>query len=183
MSQRAVIHSPPSRATSILGLLVLVLYACGPGGHGAMGSEHVGLRGGVLFTEWKLMRDASDRELGVFHVLMVVPGLQRGGPYFSSSSGGTHGRSMLRVSFRLADAGSIGFELEVEENRWLRAGGREFDLAKGNLIVCVLSKTGDAQLTQLPESLTERADASARLRAFLDQLGPDHPAQSLSLVD
>ncbi len=156
------------------------------GGHGSSGSEHVGLRNGVLFTEWYLERDSSgnDVESEVFHVLMVVPDLHRdgGGPH-SSTSGETPELSTFQASFQLAGGGAIEFELEVEERRWLKAAGQDFDLRAGNLIVCVLSEAEAPQLTQLPESLPERRDAAKRLKAFQDQLEPEHPVQTVALYE
>ncbi len=185
MNQRTVLRSLPFGVT-ILGLLVLTLSACWLGGGGASGSEHVSLRNGVLFTEWVLERAASGAEVesGVFHVLVIAPDLHQpgAGPH-GSSSGGTPELSTFEVDFQLADGGEIKFAFEVEDGRWLKAAGQEFDLLQGNLVVCVLSRTEDPQVTQLSEPLPERADAATRLEAFQDQLDPDHPAQAVALYE
>ncbi len=165
-----------------LGLLMLALSACEPGGQVVSGSEHVGLRNGVLLTEWNQESGPAGGRGEFYHVLIVAPWLhhENAGPHFSFS-GRTEELKTLEVSFKLPDARSIGFEAEVVDHRRFRAASEEFDLRDGNLIVCVLSEAGDAELTQLPESLREKGDAATRLKAFHDQLEPDHPARAVSL--
>ncbi len=167
------------RLRPVLGLLMLTLSACGPPHQMTTGSEHVGLRNGLLLTEWN--QDSAPAG-EVYHVLIVATDLHQGnvGPH-SSSSGGTAELRTLEVSFELPGARTIGLEAEVAAYRRFRAAGREFDLRDGNLIVCVLSETGDAELTQLPESLREKGDVATRLKAFHDQLEPDHPARAAAL--
>ncbi len=170
------------RLGRVLGLLMLTLSACEPPLHLASGSEHVGLRNGLLLTEWSQESGPADGD-DVYHLLIVAPGMhQRNAGPHSSSSGGTEELRTLEVSFSLPEARSLEFKAEVTGYRRLRAAGKEFDLRDGNLILCVLSEQGEAELTQLPESLREKGNAATRLKAFHDQLEPDHPARAAYLT-
>ncbi len=174
-------------AIGLPGLFALGLLACVPGSPVTSGSESTRLSHGLLFSAWP----EEGPSIGggeMFHLLIVVPSLPEGRSTGVSSSGVPSGLKKFEFSFDPYGDGhgpappAIVFGLEMVESKLIRAGGREFDLLDGNLIVAVLSETGAAQVDQLPDRIPERTGASALLKAFQEELEPDHPVQQVTII-
>ncbi len=127
------------------------------------GTRIVPYRAARLVSEYR--RDPeSGRRFALLHVLFMPPFEPGRGEAFGGSNvvGGSSDRTLLRYSYTDVRAAIESMPVTVSDNRMVAAGGRLYDLERGNVFIANVSRDGTIDLAQIHvtrEDENESADS------------------------
>jgi hypothetical protein len=141
---------------------MLGMMACQRGAQGLAGSRHASFHGSTLITEYR-NDHRRNTKIALAHVLFVpdrdVP--RDGGFGSGTGSGGTVDKHELSFQYYDTDSGvSVRARpVTITRSKSMEAGGRTFELARGNVFVALVHSDGSVVLSQMRQVI-EEADAS-----------------------
>lgn len=166
------------RATSAAGLaLLLLVIACQRGGLDLAGSRHASLGASKLITEYRKDTEAN-REIALLHVLFTPdrdPPKHGAFSYGSSSSGSAE---VHKLDFQYSEDSGLSIQsrpVTIMNGQTVEAGGRSFQLLRGNIFIARVRVDGAVELSQLPHIAQDRETSVGAVVDLIKAALPANP--------
>jgi hypothetical protein len=169
------------RRAACLAVALLAVTACPQRRPELAGSRWAGIGRAELVSEYRLM-PSSERSVALLHVLFV-PEVEESRDGYSQSGSSSGGGDHYALAYSYHDHGLtiVAQPVAIHDNRVVEAGGRRFDLTRGNVFIAHVARNGAVDLTQLSVTRQdEREPAESVLAAIQAAVPNDARVHALS---
>ncbi len=170
-----IVHMRRTRTAYLALALLLASAACRQQSPERLASRHASHHGAALITEYR-WDDRTDTNLAFVHVLFIPDRevLVNGGRGNHSSCCGTSELSTMKFGYYETES---GFSVEsqpviIERAEVVKGGGKEFQMARGNLFIAVVRADGALDLSQIERVVSDEKASAESIVALMKSASP-----------